>query len=53
MGEEIKLLEYHAHFAGDTAYLVLIYILRSRGGFGAQGFAINDNAALVNGFQLI
>ena len=39
--------------AGDTAYLVLIYILRSRGGFGAQGFAINDNAALVNGFQLI
>ena len=53
VGEQVELLEHHAHFAGNAAHFILVYIFCSSAGVLAESLAIDDDAALVNGFQLV
>lgn len=53
MREKVELLEYHAHFAGDAADIIVLDIFRTTGGFTAQLFTVDSNAALINCFQLV
>ena len=53
MREKVELLEYHAHFAGNAADIVVLDIFRTTGGFTAQLFAVDGDAAFIDGFQLV
>lgn len=53
MRKKVELLEYHAHFAGDAADIIVLDIFRTTGGFTAQLFTVDSNAALINRFQLV
>ena len=53
MRKKVELLEYHAHFAGNAADIVVLDIFRTTGGFAAQLFAVNSDAALIDCFQLV
>ena len=53
MGEQVKLLEHHAHFAGNAAHIIFVDIFCAGSGFSAQRLAINDNTALIDGLKLI
>lgn len=53
MRKKVELLEYHAHFAGDAADIIVLDVFRATGGFTAQLFTVDSNAALINCFQLV
>ena len=53
MREKVELLEYHAHFAGNAADIVVLDIFRTTGGFTAQLFAVDGDTAFIDCFQLV
>lgn len=53
MREKVELLEYHAHFAGDAADIIVLDIFRTTGGFTAQLFAVDGDTAFIDCFQLV
>ena len=53
MREKVELLEYHAHFAGNAADIVVLDIFRATGGFTAQLFTVDGDAAFIDCFQLV
>lgn len=53
MREQVELLEYHAHFAGNAADIVVLDIFRTTGGFTAQLFAVDGDTAFIDCFQLV
>lgn len=53
MRKKVELLEYHAHFASNATDIVVLDIFRTAGGFTAQLFAVDGDAAFIDGFQLV
>ena len=53
MRKKVELLEYHAHFAGYAAHVIVFYVFRTAGGFTAQLLTVDGDAALIDCFQLV
>lgn len=51
--KKVELLEYHAHFAGNAADIIVLDVFRATGGFTAQLFTVDGDAAFIDCFQLV